>query len=141
MLDSSILDFWAASGLAPQMDGVCREEGTHTWASYDSLLNAPPGEEFTDATPDPDNGASSPVLGRGRQLRRKKALTQLRLAPPLSAPVQIPLDGNVSKMRTDLERISDNLGTTLTLSGEEWLTLMPKCHIKRCLIINVMIHY
>ncbi|CAF92443.1 unnamed protein product [Tetraodon nigroviridis] len=118
MFDSSILEFWAASGLAPQTDGVCREEGIHTWPSYDSLLNIPAGEEFTDATRDPKNCKSLPFAGQIRQLRRKKPLTQLRLAPPLSTNIQIPLDQKVSPRRANLPKASDHkLATTLTSSG------------------------
>lgn len=108
--------------MAPQPDGVCeKEEGTHTWPSYDSLLNIPAPEEFTDVTPDPNNYTSSPV--QIHQLRRKKALTQLRLAPPLLPPIQIPLEQKVSPVRTDLHKVRDhNLATTLTWSGEELLT-------------------
>lgn len=121
LFDSNILNFWAASGLAPQTDGVCEEEGTHTWPSYDSLLNIPATGEFPDITPDPKKYTSSP--GQMHQLRRKKALTQLRLAPPLLPPIQIPLEQKVSTVRTDLQKVRDhNLATTLTWSGEELLT-------------------
>lgn len=122
LFDSSILDFWATSGLAPKTDQACREGGIHTWLSEDSLFNTLAAEEFTNATPDPKNCKVSPAVGQIHQLRRKKALTQLRLAPPLSTHIHIPLDQNVSTVRTDLEKVSDhNLATTLTLSGEKLL--------------------
>ncbi|TWW81623.1 Polycystin-1 [Takifugu flavidus] len=110
LFNSSILDFWAASGLAPKTDRACLEEDKHTWPSYDSLLNTPPGEEFTNATPEPKNSKDSSVLGQICKLKRKKVLNQLRLAPPLS---------NVSTMRTTLKKVNDrNLTTTFTLSEE-----------------------
>lgn len=122
LFDSSILDFWAASGLAPKTDQACPEGGIRTWLSEDSLFNTPADEECTDATPNPKNYKASPAVGQIHQLRRKKALTQLRLAPPLSTHIHNPLDQNVSTVRTDLEKVSDhNLATTLTLSGEKLL--------------------
>ncbi|KAF7653465.1 hypothetical protein LDENG_00082420 [Lucifuga dentata] len=74
--DSSILDFWAASGLAPQKGGACLEDGVVAWPSYDSLLNLP-ADPSTKTSPGP-----SSALGPTRHLRRKKALMQLRLASP-----------------------------------------------------------
>ncbi|XP_054625120.1 polycystin-1 isoform X1 [Dunckerocampus dactyliophorus] len=74
--DSSILDFWAASGLVPQTDRAVHEENTASWTSCDSLLKeseAPdPCENSLDAFPT-------------RQLRRKKAHMQLHLTPPSSS--------------------------------------------------------
>ncbi|KAE8284545.1 Polycystin-1 [Larimichthys crocea] len=51
--DSSILDFWAASGLAPQIDGAYQEGGVRTWPSCDSLLNLSAGPYLTKTTPSP----------------------------------------------------------------------------------------
>ncbi|XP_070847293.1 polycystin-1 [Chaetodon trifascialis] len=81
-IDSSILDFWAASGLAPQADGAYQEEGMSTWPSCDSLLNLPVGPRLIKMTPAPIVCKASPALGPIRQLRRKKALMQLHLASP-----------------------------------------------------------
>ncbi|XP_051795173.1 polycystin-1 isoform X2 [Acanthochromis polyacanthus] len=74
-LNSSILDFWATSGLAPQTDG-------------NSLLNLPAGSLSTKTTLSPSLCKSSPMQGPGRQLRRKKALMQLHLTSPVS-PVSL----------------------------------------------------
>ncbi|XP_062299163.1 polycystin-1 [Scomber scombrus] len=82
--DSSILDFWAASGLAPQTDGTCQEECVVAWASCDSLLNLPAGPS-TEMTPSSDPCKASSALGPTRLLRRKKALMQLRLTSPSSS--------------------------------------------------------
>ncbi|XP_049915502.1 polycystin-1 isoform X2 [Epinephelus moara] len=141
--DSSILDFWAASGLAPRTDRPYQEEGIGTWPSCDSLLNLPIG--LTKTTPAPNLCKASPTLGPTRQLRRKKALMQLRLASPsstdspsaLSSPFctyplsrdissshQSPasLDKMVSTMNTNLVQANKhNLTTLLTLSEEDLL--------------------
>ncbi|KAK9530722.1 hypothetical protein VZT92_012210 [Zoarces viviparus] len=140
--DSSILDFWAASGLAPQTDEACQEEGIGTWPSCDSLLNLPAGPCLTRTSPAPNLCKASPALGRARQLRRKKALMQLRLAPPSSpgAPAALsctyPLSKDISSsqqspasldkkmyaMKTDfVQAHSNNLTTFLTLSEEDLL--------------------
>lgn len=142
MFDSSILDFWAASGLAPRTDGACQEEGVVVWASCDSLLNLPAGPS-TKTTPSPDPCKASSALGPTRQLRRKKALMQLRLASPSSsdslaallpplcthplskdisdshyspgAPGQKVLTMNANPVQVH----NHNLTTFLTLSGEK----------------------
>ncbi|XP_029311858.1 polycystin-1 [Cottoperca gobio] len=134
--DSSILDFWAASGLAPQKDGACQEEVIGTWPSCDSLLNLPAGQCFTKTSPAPVPCKASPAPGSMRQLRRKKALMQLRLASP-SAPRCIysiskdfpsshqspaALDTKVSIIKTNLVQVHNhNLRTLLTLSEEDLL--------------------
>ncbi|KAK1881874.1 Polycystin-1 [Dissostichus eleginoides] len=106
-LDSSILDFWAASGLAPQKDGVHQEGGVvETWPSCDSLLNLPACITET------------PILCKAslssRQLRRKK---QIRLAAPASN--KTPTNQN---MKSNLVQVhSQNLTTLLTLSEEDLL--------------------
>ncbi|KAI9529373.1 hypothetical protein NQZ68_011078 [Dissostichus eleginoides] len=106
-LDSSILDFWAASGLAPQKDGVHQEGGVvETWPSCDSLLNLPACITET------------PILCKAslssRQLRRKK---QIRLAAPASN--KTPTNQN---MKSNLGQVhSQNLTTLLTLSEEDLL--------------------
>ncbi|XP_054860443.1 polycystin-1 isoform X2 [Amphiprion ocellaris] len=84
VLNSSILDFWAASGLAPQTDGAYQEEGVVAWPSCDSLLNLPAGSRPTKTTLSPSLCKSSPLQGPTRQLRRKKALMQLHLSSPIS---------------------------------------------------------
>ncbi|XP_051273916.1 polycystin-1 isoform X2 [Dicentrarchus labrax] len=143
--DSSILDFWAASGLAPQTDGACQEEGIGTWPSCDSLLNLPVGPCITMMTPAPNLCKASPSIGQMRQLRRKKALMQLHLASPsftgsppaLLSPLctyplskDIPsshqsiaaLNRKVSAMNTNLVQAQKhNLTTLLTLSEEDLL--------------------
>ncbi|KAI3365437.1 hypothetical protein L3Q82_010525, partial [Scortum barcoo] len=135
---SSILDFWAASGLAPQTDGACQEEGIETWLSCDSLLNLPVSPCLTNTTPDPNLFKASPALGPIRQLRRKKGLMQLRLAStgspsallsPLSQDISSPqqfsaaLDQKGSAMKTNLVQAhKHNLTTLLTLSEEDLLT-------------------
>ncbi|XP_070708244.1 polycystin-1 [Pempheris klunzingeri] len=140
MFDSSILDFWAASGLVPRTDGACQEEGIGTWTSCDSLLNLPLGPRLTKATPAPNLCKASPALGPIRQLRRKKALMQLRLAspsttgsptallPPLSKDIssshQSPeaLDQKVSTINGSLVQARNhNLTTLLSLSEEDLL--------------------
>ncbi|XP_069373627.1 polycystin-1 isoform X2 [Paralichthys olivaceus] len=85
-LDSSILDFWAASGLAPQTD-----RDVVTWPSCDSLLNLPDDLCPTKMTSAHELCKSSPTLGPTRQLRRKKALMQLCLASPSSPHTPITL--------------------------------------------------
>ncbi|XP_051926382.1 polycystin-1 isoform X2 [Hippocampus zosterae] len=74
--DSSILDFWAASGLVPQTDDICQEETATSWASCDSLLKESEDLELCDA---------SLALCATRQLRRKKARMQLHLTPRASS--------------------------------------------------------
>ncbi|XP_019718995.1 uncharacterized protein LOC109511997 [Hippocampus comes] len=74
--DSSILDFWAASGLVPQTDDICQEATATSWASCDSLLKESEDLELCDA---------SLALCATRQLRRKKARMQLHLTPRASS--------------------------------------------------------
>ncbi|XP_068439233.1 polycystin-1 [Clinocottus analis] len=115
--NSSILDFWAASGLAPRTDGACQEEAVGTRPSCDSLLNLASSPCLTKTTPDPNllRGAS-PALGPARQLRRKKALMQLQLASP-SSPSK-----DVRAMKTSSVRAHSNTLTTfLSLSEEDLL--------------------
>ncbi|TKS90159.1 Polycystin-1 [Collichthys lucidus] len=136
--DSSILEFWAASGLAPQIDGAYQEGGVRTWPSCDSLLNFSAGPYLTKTTLVPTVCKASPALGPIRQLKRKKALMQLRLASPsstdsssaLHSPLSkditsshqsLPvLDQKVSTMNVKfVQAHSHNLTTLLTLSGEK----------------------
>ncbi|XP_027144915.1 polycystin-1 [Larimichthys crocea] len=138
--DSSILDFWAASGLAPQIDGAYQEGGVRTWPSCDSLLNLSAGPYLTKTTLVPTVCKASPALGPIRQLKRKKALMQLRLASPsstdsssaLHSPLSkditssqqsLPvLDQNVSTMNAKfVQAHNHNLTTLLTLSEEDLL--------------------
>ncbi|XP_069012250.1 polycystin-1 [Embiotoca jacksoni] len=129
-LGSSILDFWAASGLAPQTDG---EEDVAAWPSCDSLLNLPAGSLPTEITLAPDLCKASPTHGPTRQLRRRKALMQLRLASPVSPVSPAAL---LSSPSEDISRFHDspaepgqkslkahnyNLTTLLTLSEEDLL--------------------
>ncbi|XP_034081606.1 polycystin-1-like [Gymnodraco acuticeps] len=95
-LDSSILDFWAASGLAPQKDKM----------SCDSLLNLPACTTET--------AILCKASPSSRQLRRKK---QIRLAAPASN--KTPTNQN---MKSNLVHVhSQNLTTLLTLSEEDLL--------------------
>lgn len=127
-LDTSILDFWAASGLAPQADGACQEEQLQTWTSYDSLFNLPVDPGVADTTPAPNICESSPGHGLMRQLRRKKALMQRHLPYPSSTGSpsaqhsNVTIDQNVSSMSNSLLKSSNpKLKTRLTLSGEDFL--------------------
>ncbi|KAK2885110.1 hypothetical protein Q8A73_021584 [Channa argus] len=93
VFDSSILDFWAVSGLAPQADRVCHDTGVVVWPSCYSLLDLPVGPCLTKMTPAHDLSKASAVLGPTRPLRRKKALKQLCLASPSSpdmTPTPVP---------------------------------------------------
>ncbi|XP_037611724.1 polycystin-1 [Sebastes umbrosus] len=135
--DSSILDFWAASGLAPQTDAACQEEVIGTWPSCDSLLNLPVGLCLSKTPPANSNLCDvSPALGPTRQLRRKKALMQLRLAKPSStgspAAPSYPLSKDISsshqspaaldkKVSNLVQAHNHNLTTLLTLSEEDLL--------------------
>ncbi|XP_040885354.1 polycystin-1 [Toxotes jaculatrix] len=143
--DSSILDFWAASGLAPQTDGACQEKGMVAWPSEDSLLNLPVDLCPTKMTHSGDLCKASPALGPTRQLRRKKALMQLRLVSPSSpntptapvlSPSKCPLSKEISGSKysptapgqevltmnaNPVQIHSHNLTTFLTLSEEDLL--------------------
>ncbi|XP_030255555.1 polycystin-1 [Sparus aurata] len=136
--DSSILDFWAASGLAPRTDGACQEEGIGTWPSCDSLLNLPMGPCLTNTTRALNTREASPAPGPIRQLRRKKGVMQLRLAPPSStgsssAPLckhplstshqfHAALDRKAPRTNANLVQAHNhNLTTLLTLSEEDLL--------------------
>lgn len=116
-----------------------------TWPSYDSLLNLPAGPCLSNTTGAPDVFIPSPALGPTRQLRRKKALTQLRLASPSSmdSPVGLPstlhpyiLPKDLSSFDKSLDTEGQNspvistsvskantynLPTLLTLSGEQMM--------------------
>uniref|UniRef100_A0A3B5AXN8 Polycystic kidney disease 1b n=1 Tax=Stegastes partitus TaxID=144197 RepID=A0A3B5AXN8_9TELE len=140
-LNSSILDFWAASGLAPQTDGAYQEKAVVTWPSCDSLLNLPAGSRPAKTTLAPDLCKSSPVQGPTRQLRRKKALMQLHLASPVSPVSSTALLSSSCTFSEDISNshvfsaeagqkslnvnpkpvrvYSQNLTTLLTLSGEK----------------------
>lgn len=109
--DSGILEFWAASGLAPQRDGAGREGGMVGWPSCDSLLDLP-------AAPNP--GKKSSALGPTRLLRRKRALMQLRLASPSSPDSPSTLLPSPSHSPMPPHPVqTHNLTTALTLSGEK----------------------
>ncbi|XP_034426558.1 polycystin-1 [Hippoglossus hippoglossus] len=134
MFDSSILDFWASSGLAPQTD-----RDVVAWPSCDSLLNLPVDLCPAKMTPAHELCKSSPTLGPTRQLRRKKALMQLCLASPSSPDTPIthyPLSKETSESypsptAADQELLTmnanpvqthnHNLTTFLTLSEEDLL--------------------
>ncbi|KAM3591453.1 uncharacterized protein V6R79_002157 [Siganus canaliculatus] len=114
--DSSILEFWAASGLAPQTDGARQEEGIRTWPSCDSLLNLPLDLCRSDQSPEPSLAETLPSLGPNRQLKRKKALMQLHITSPSST------DPKVSTTRDNMVQThTHNLTTLLTLSEEDLL--------------------
>ncbi|XP_053712232.1 polycystin-1 isoform X2 [Synchiropus splendidus] len=70
-VNSSILDFWTASGLMPHTEGG--PKGGELWASCDSLLSVSAGLSIQ---PDslPDDRPTSPAVGPAKQLKRKKAL-------------------------------------------------------------------
>ncbi|XP_039991901.1 polycystin-1 [Xiphias gladius] len=121
-LDSSILDFWAASGLAAQTDRACQDKGVVAWLSCDSLLNLPVDLCPTEMTTARDPCKASPTLGPTRQLRRKKALMQLHLASASSpytptAPVPSPCKYPTSK------EISLNSNYSPTAPGQEVLNM------------------
>ncbi|KAG7226594.1 hypothetical protein INR49_003751, partial [Caranx melampygus] len=136
--NSSILDFWAASGLAPQTDVACQDKCVAAWPSCDSLLNLPVDLCPTTVTLSNDLCKASPTLGPARQLRRKKAVMQLHLASPSSpaspnAPLASPCKYHLSKQISDLnsshtapdqkpvKNHNYNLTTFLTLSEEDLL--------------------
>ncbi|KAM9425901.1 polycystin-1 [Pholidichthys leucotaenia] len=110
-LDSSIMDFWAASGLAPHRDAAYQGEGRATWPSCDSLLDLPAGSCPIEATSALSPRGASPVGGPARQLKRKKAMMQVHLAPAK------PEDAYMSPVQVD----GHNLTTVLTLSEEDLL--------------------
>ncbi|XP_037133585.1 polycystin-1 isoform X2 [Syngnathus acus] len=100
--DSSMVDFWAASGLAPQTneDDTCQEEtAAASWASCDSLLTEPE---------DLDQCEASLALCATGQLRRKKAPMQLHLTP-------------AGQKDQESAKHKPNMKTCLTLSEENLL--------------------
>ncbi|XP_047466063.1 polycystin-1 [Mugil cephalus] len=112
-LDSSILDFWAASGLAPQTDRATQDKGMVAWPSCDSLLNLPAGLQPTETTADPDVCKDSPLQGPGRQLRRKRALMQLHISspgPPVSSTAHLPCTYSLPKDISSAPHFPDELG-------------------------------
>ncbi|XP_061520016.1 polycystin-1 [Phycodurus eques] len=123
-IDSSILDFWAASGLVPQNDGTCQDDIAASWASCDSLLKESEVPETCEA---------SLTLCTTRQLRRKKARMQLNLTsssdPPaaLLHPLQKDTMDNHSSPAQDrdisnpLQAHNHNMTNILTLSEENLL--------------------
>ncbi|XP_026207627.1 polycystin-1-like [Anabas testudineus] len=141
-LDSSILDFWAASGLVPQTHGASEDKGAETWSSCGSLLNLPLSSCPTKITTAHDLGKASPVLGSSRPLRRKKALMEL-CPVSLSSPdtpstlFPSPCQNYLSKDSTNspaapgqnlltmnanlVQAHKHNLTTFLTLSEEDLL--------------------
>ncbi|XP_037547532.1 LOW QUALITY PROTEIN: polycystin-1 [Nematolebias whitei] len=82
-LDSSILDFWTASGLVPQTEGR-GQEGVTAWSSQDSLLSLPEDSGTSKMTLALNLCKASSAQGHTHQLKRKKAVTQLHLASPTS---------------------------------------------------------
>lgn len=136
------------SGLGAQGGRSLREEGVATWPSYDSLFNVPAGTSgsLSKTSSGADTCTSSPALGPTRQLRRKKALTQLRLASRSSMgslmgpsstllPFARPKDddshdtGDHSNQVTsdsDVKANTFNLPTLLTLSGEQMTRINEK---------------
>lgn len=148
------------SGLAPQGERLYQEEGVTTWPSCDSLFNVTAGtsgvvrqyeELYVLSTSSGANTCiSSPTHGPARQLRRKKALTQLCLASPSSMgstvgpastlqPCALPkydkargtMDDNSHDMsNSGVKANTFNLPTLLTLSGEQvkiYTSTFPCC--------------
>ncbi|XP_077595711.1 polycystin-1 [Stigmatopora nigra] len=111
VVDSSILDFWAASGLVP------KTEMSSSRASCDSLLQDPREASLASCT---------------RQLRRKRARKQLHLTPPSSSAALLPpfrmdhMDqdfpgGGERDMATPRRATNCSLDPFLTLSEENLL--------------------
>ncbi|XP_061564100.1 polycystin-1 [Cololabis saira] len=135
-LDSSILDFWAASGLVPQRDGAHQEEAASSQPSRDSLHGVPASSCSIRTTSAPELCEAPHARGSSRQLRRKKALMQLHLASPASSvcPTAL-LNEDISSfhssaqpgltvlhMNPNSEQIPNpNMATLLTLSEEDLL--------------------
>lgn len=124
--DSSILDFWAASGLMPQTNGSHGDEGVA--ASCDSFRQGPAA--YSTSTSDLSKASLCPT----RQLRQKKAVAQLhltspRLPPDPPKPHYHISDTQPSSIPPTLHRFNDhqhrahnlNLTSFLTLSGENKL--------------------
>ncbi|CAJ1081176.1 polycystin-1 [Xyrichtys novacula] len=145
LLDSSILDFWATSGLVAQTDD--RANQGETWQSCDSLLSLPVDPCLTKTSPPKQLSLSetSPTVGPSHQLRRRKALMQpcrssssptvpttasrsLVCTDPLSKGIFSSLQSpttpgsKVSASNTNsVQTYSHNLTTLLTLSEEDLL--------------------
>lgn len=140
------------SGLAPQGERLYQEEGATTWPSCDSLFNVTAGT--SGVLSNTSSGAitciSSPSHGPARQLRRKKALTQLCLASPSSMgstvgpasplqPCALPKydkacgtmdDNSYDTGSSGVKAYSFNLPTLLTVSGEQvkiYVSTFPCC--------------
>ncbi|XP_057681520.1 polycystin-1 [Corythoichthys intestinalis] len=122
-VDSSILDFWAASGLVPQTDEARQEEIETSWASCDSLLK------------ESNDPCEASLALCARQLRRKKARKQLHLTPQTSSDPPVALLHPIQKDNMDYyfphaqdhdttsphQVHNHNMNTFLTLSEENLL--------------------
>lgn len=129
------------SGLAPQGGRSRREEGVNAWPSCDSLFNEAAGTSgsLSNSSSGANTCISSPTCGPTRQLRRKKALMQLRLASPSSTgspvappskpqPYTLPKDDESNGTADHNSHVTSgsvvkantfHLPTFLTLSGEQ----------------------
>ncbi|XP_061667089.1 polycystin-1 [Syngnathoides biaculeatus] len=125
-IDSSILDFWAASCLVPQIDDTSQDDIGASWESCGSLLKE-------SEVPDPSE--ASLCLCTTRQLTRKKACMQLNLTPRSSSDLNAALlhppqketkDYHSSSAQdhdilTPLQAHNHNMTNFLTLSEENLL--------------------
>ncbi|XP_075313535.1 polycystin-1 [Odontesthes bonariensis] len=123
-LDSSILDFWAASGLVPQTDEAYQEEVVTAWPSSDSLVNLPAGFCPAKTTLSPGPCKAFPAQGPTRQLRRKKALMKLHLSLPTpSVSSTAPFSSPRSR---SLPHGSSRFHSSSVQSGQMSLDMNPK---------------
>ncbi|XP_040924301.1 polycystin-1 [Betta splendens] len=126
-IDSSLLDFWATSGLAPQTQAARDGEEADAW-SCDSFFDLPLSSGHSEAS-------APPAVGALRPLRRKKALLELGPVAPSSSRYQFlkgSSDFNKSPDAPGQEVLTvtanqaqghkHSLATFLTLSEEDLLT-------------------
>ncbi|XP_061823857.1 polycystin-1 [Nerophis lumbriciformis] len=112
--DSSILDFWAVSGLVPQTDAAVHGENATSWTSCDSLLKESDAPDLCEASLD---------VFPTRQLRRKKAHLQLHLTssdPPAAKHAHPSLPAQDQHI-ISVNAHNRNIKTFLTLSEENLL--------------------
>ncbi|XP_061765809.1 polycystin-1 [Nerophis ophidion] len=128
--DSSILDFWAVSGLVPQADAAVHGENAASWTSCDSLLKESDAPDLCDASLD-----GFPT----RQLRRKKAHLQLHLTssdPPATKHAHPSLPAQDQHI-ISVNAHNRNIKTFLTLSEENLLMSIEEAkEVTSCLSKN-----